>query len=519
MRLPDSLLRAYENKHKELARRLGQQHWQDLPMPVDIARKVFEPDGILLGTVDGQPLRVPPEMIMRHSLFLGASGGGKTRYLGVIIEALLAKALVRGETNLPLALWLIDPKSETARQAKVQIADAYRQATPAQRELLREVVFSFELGRDAVTPSPLRTPDGLTNEYHALIEVDAISRAHGRWPEGVQFLLGETLKALLELEWPLNVPIIDRLLRDDTFRRSVTQRLRDRHLQHFFWELHVPKPTIDALIRRLSSLMSFRQVRASLGSLPHTSARTPSTKVQLIDTGAGATIPPSISLSMGSRHVADATLTARRRDGSERLLLAVDELPAVLGDGNDSITEVVETGLRVLRSAGTAMVCIAQSLDALPKSVVQTLETNSQNVVVFQSRRETADLLAPHVVRPANLPEREHRRLLEREIESLPPQHGYIWMKGQSGVRFRAADFFLPSERGGPSDDELLDLFRSEIAPRSTRPIIEIEREVAEWEATVLLEHGVSVVARDTRPEGSIREILEGFDEDPEEPV
>jgi len=166
-------------------------------------------NGILLGYAGSQPVTVPLEDLIAHSICTGSSGAGKTIFDCIVIEALLQHGLPFG---------VIDPKGELFDRA-LYLSAAYGQ-------LHRTVIIDFG-NRTAISPYNILAPWGDDFDFfiHSRLETlkellpgrDKLSlRATGA--------LKECLVLLAESSHP--IPDLLRVLEDASLRARLVRASR-----------------------------------------------------------------------------------------------------------------------------------------------------------------------------------------------------------------------------------------------------------------------------------------------------
>jgi hypothetical protein len=183
-----------------------------------------------------------------------------------------------------------------------------------------------------------------------------------------------------------------------------------------------------------------------------------------------------------------------RRDPRRPLWFVLEELLLLLADSPE-IVDILNTALRVTRSAGVSLKLISQSLiPQLPRAVVENILLNTHIWSIFGTRPDEADLLYPNVLR--DLADRrsdsERKRAFVAEMQALPRQHFYLFVKGHPAMRCRTPDIVHPTVSTRRSKDELLEIFDSKIAPTSMITFEHAARLIAQWERDIVGEEQVA---------------------------
>ncbi|HEX6641815.1 MAG TPA: hypothetical protein VF215_11920, partial [Thermoanaerobaculia bacterium] len=100
-----------------------------------------------------------------------------------------------------------------------------------------------------------------------------------------------------------------------------------------------------------------------------------------------------------------------------------------------------------------------------------------------------AQIFYPHVVYDGDDPrsETERQREFQREMQSLPRQHYQLLVKGHAALPLRAPTVPDPATVAGVDDEEeLLEVFAREFAPRSMVPVTRAAELIAEWERDIV---------------------------------
>jgi hypothetical protein len=171
-------------------------------------------------------------------------------------------------------------------------------------------------------------------------------------------------------------------------------------------------------------------------------------------------------------------------------LLVIEELPVLLRE-KSALGEFILEASRTLRWKGLSLLAVAQDpANALPPEMLRTLLLNLRWIASFECTKEEAAWFYPHLpVRAADakLPEGERRQRWLKQAMTLPRRSFAFLAKGEPAVLLKAID--VPETSAlvpGRGEEELLDVFRREIASTSMVSIHRAEAMLAAWEAEVL---------------------------------
>jgi hypothetical protein len=458
-----------------------------------VARELgVERGGCPFGTLgrDAMNVRLPDDTALASSLVIGASGSGKTRFILNLLQTAVARSLDRHDA-LEVELELVDPKQETFDLLAQHLAAMWLTADASTRERIASAVRVIDWSREAVTPfAPFdNLASEVSNTYLAYLRTDvAIQAGEHSYSGALRQAFFMLACVLVERRFPPNYRFAMRFLDDGSYRRRILEDVADADVRAFFGETKhtLPKQTRDALLRRIQSDMSFPEVRLSVGippaDLDRLLPRRP-TPIVLGNYGSSMTLPLAKGKERASYRLIDVLLSAPRRDPRRRGLLVIEESPMLLSEANELTAALMEAA-RTLRSVGMGVLFAAQDFaNALPSQIVRTLMLNSRWWAVFQSREE-AEWIYPHLITPATATaEAERHREFVRSVQNLRRQHFYLYVKGHRALPLRAPDVADPATR---SAEELRNVFRREIASRSTIAAKTAADLIAKWETEVV---------------------------------
>lgn len=471
------------------------QAGETMPLSEAVARVNDGATSAVFVAADGSPFGIGEDEHVQM-LINGPPNVGKTSLVhSLLCEKILAAALrsVRiaqsrgiGLDVVPLDLEILalDPK-EDAQLLKARIAALYRRASDDIRRVLRGAFARQEaIGEEtSIRPITRRWP-GVSVEIQADVQASTIAQTDpSDWSEGMRHMLYQTLRLIIYRGDPADELHITRLLRDETYRRSLLIAGVPPELAYYFAHLkdHVAPQTVVALIRRLQKLFSFRHVRAMLGLVPADAAVAGGKprRVTIVDVGVRTALPPSVRIAQANTVITELGLTAGNRDRSVWLVAFIEEALWLLSKDSALLARFIDQ-IRVMRSARVACWIALQRLESLPASTVEELLENAGAVVSFRSGGALVDALFRHLhIAPSDLRRDADRRVaFQREMESLPPQEVVVWRKSAPAVRARVRT--APGLDGVP-EAELVQQFNEELAPGTTMSLDEAERRIAAW--------------------------------------
>ncbi len=456
------------------------------------------PSLLAFGAAPDQDLvRVDRRIAFMSALVIGATGSGKTRFLiGLLLECMREGLAISEGSRNPAEFELLDPKGETFTLLAEYLAALWLQSDARGRERIAEAVSVIEWSRDAVTPfAPLDNASGqVSNSYFAFLKTDvAIQTSPQQFSESLRQAYFMLNRLLVDRRYPPNYRFTAKLFDEEKFRRRVLEAVSDADVREYFLSLDhtVPRQTREALLRRIHSDMSFPEVRLSIGIAPDDLDRILPKRRPSIVIGnyrSALALPLAKAKERASYRLIDLLLAAPRRDTSRPELVVIEESPMLLA-GSSELTEPLCEAARTLRSVGVGLWFVAQDFaNALPGTMVRTLQLNTRWWSVFQSREE-ADWIYPHAVIDSGdreISDRERRRVFARRMQGLARQHFYLLVKGFPALPLVAVAVDDPKDVAGRSSEELREIFAREIASRSRIPAATAADLIARWEAKVV---------------------------------
>jgi hypothetical protein len=501
MKLVNWFLKTTETKSRDAALEYERSRYAGLVSADDARRQALEAlagsPAMWLGTLtSGEELHVATEIMDRHNLIEGATGSGKTRVILGRLRQRMQLGLADG-----FACELADPKGETYTEAKKHLAAWWLASDDPTRNAIQQAVHVIDWTSDRITPTaPFDNSDGaITDAYAAELHTRVtIEASEATYSDSLRQLLFMWSYLLIDLRYPANFNFALRFFRDATYRGHVLARTKSPDVRQFFSALSqlTANQTVDAFLRRLWGEQAFPEYRCATGVPPAKLDQLNLPKHPrwiLANFGTSNAQPPSLGHARFRWHVVRRLFAALRRNERTALWEMFEELQLLLG-GSPEVTEILMTGLRVLRSFNVSLTLCAQSLSGmLPRPVVENILLNTSHWTMLQSRPDDAELLLPHILHdPADRRSNSERREeFLRLMASLPRQHFCFLAKGQPALFGRAPDVVDPAVEVQRPEQELLEIFDRDIAPHSMIPLDLAQRLIAEWENEIVTQQQV----------------------------
>lgn len=460
----------------------------------EIARDIGATDVAPVFRCGTTRFRLRPDIEHRHGGVLGATGYGKSvavqeLLLGVITRKLRsADPSATGRGRLGVEVLVVDIKDDIPRLAR-SLARIYATSSRPIQLLLERSVTMIEWQRHAVACQPLVVPrEGVSNAYLAFLLADVIAlTSEDAYSDSMRLVLVQLLRLFLDLGYPMDFAAATAVLTNSVYRAQLIGDSRvPRDLRDYFGNLErlVAPQTVAAFLRRLTTLMSFPELTASI-CLPPSAAPAPR-PITLANCGTNSLLPRSLGIARAVAIIIDLVLDAGRRDPSVPLVAVIEELLSLLRNA-PSVQPWFLDGLRLLRASGTSLWWAAQSLNGLPASAVEEIKNNLGWMLAFQSRGDVAETLFPHVKHDVRdrRGDHERRRDFTGEVENLPRQHAILWAKSAPAIHVTTLDAPEPSAASGIPAGELDAIFAG-MSAGSTMPLASAEKIIEAWRAAHL---------------------------------
>ena len=469
----------------------------------DALRRLDRAPSITIGKLrpSGESIRLAEETALMHAIILGSTGSGKSRFIIHFLLEQLARAMrgrAAGERELAFETEVLDPKGETASLLRLYIAALWLGADEETRSVLAESIYTIDWTREYVTPgAPYDNREQVVSDaYRAHLLADVTLQASRQtYSEPLKQLLFLWSWLLIDLRFPANVAFAEKFFREESYRQRMLEKVSSSEVRQYFGALEtvVARATKEAFLRRIHAELSFPENKYAIGIPPENlDGLLRPTEAQLIIGNYGATnvLPQSLGLSRATWRAITILLDAPRRRRRAQKALVFEEL-ALLLSASTELLEILNTSLRTLRSVRVGLIAASQDLaSALPKQAVRNIILNTFWTATFQSRRDEAELIYPHVIfESSNLrsPADRHRGFLT-EIENMPRQDFWLWVKGgYPALPARSLDLPDPAVfAGGRSEEELAKVYEKNIARRSMLTTRAAAEYIAAWEARVV---------------------------------
>lgn len=455
---------------------------------------------------DGTPIDMDEAVALAHAIVVGSTGSGKTRFLIALLLGQIKRALAAsraGARDLRIEAEVIDPKGETAQLLMPYLATLWLAADDEKREVLASAVYTIDWTRDYITPSAPydNRAQVVSDAYLAHLLTDVTIEASKQdYSETLRQVLYMWTWLLIDLRFPPNFAFAKRFFRDAAYRKTILAKVASAEVREYFhsFESVIARQTQDAFLRRLQRDLSFPENRYAIGVPPenldglHSAA---DARIVIGNYGCSNVLPLSLGLSRATWHAIRVLLDAPRRRGRTQKTLVFEEL-ALLLSASTELMEILMTGLRTLRSVRVGLLLASQDLaSSLPKNAVRNIILNTRWSATFQSRRDEAELLFPHVVVDSTdrrSPAERHRDFL-RDVETMPRQEFWLTVKGGfPALPARSIDLPDPCAfANGRSDEDLTEIFHREIGRRSMLSTFQAAEYIAAWEARVVTKEEV----------------------------
>jgi len=474
----------------------------------------------------GEAIKVEEGIALAHAIVVGSTGSGKTRFLmGFLLEQ-IKRGLAGQHRNggeLEFEAEVIDPKGETAQLLQPYLAALWLAADDATREALASSVYTIDWTRDFITPSAPydNRAQVVSDAYRAHLLSDVtIEASKQTYTDTLRQVLFMWTWLLIDLRFPPNFAFAERFFRDAAYRKGTLAKVGSSDVRQYFaaMETVVARQTQEAFLRRLQTDLSFPENRFAIGVPPENLdglQRAEDARLVIGNFGCSNVLPLSLGLSRATWRAIGVLLDAPRRRRRTKKTIVFEEL-ALLLSASTELMEILMTSLRTLRSVGVGLLLASQDLaSSLPKNAVRNIVLNTRWSATFQSRRDEAEMLFPHVVFDATdqrTPAERHRVFL-RDIETMPRQEFWLTVKGgYPALPARSLDLPDPSAFAkGESDDELTAVFHREIGRRSMLSTTQAAEYIAAWEARVVgrAEIGTAKNNPDQQTAHSLQDLLQ----------
>lgn len=212
--------------------------------------RLTDGDGVRIGTNEhhgeGRAVYLSDEDRVRHCLFVGASGTGKS----TLLFNLAREAIERGE-----GLTLIEPHGD--------LADRVLAAVPPARR--SDVILLDPADGEHVVPfNPLSASSDAERSVIASDMVAVFRRLSSAWGDQLNSVLSNALLAFLENDRGGTLHDVRRFLIEPKFREEVLRTVRDPDIE-YYWKSAFPllsgNKSVGPIITRLDSFLGWKPIR------------------------------------------------------------------------------------------------------------------------------------------------------------------------------------------------------------------------------------------------------------------
>ena len=418
-------------------------------------------------TLWGEQVTVPLEEIIRaYGLITGGTGSGKTMF-GLTILKSLIDLLPYGSTN---GIGVIDAKGDLYRGALYllwQRLQHLAQSDPKACESLRERVVIYDFSsRDPVSSYNIlaRWPE-VEADYFALNRADLLLDL---LPGRDTLSLGGTavLHKLLLLLSEFNLPVtyMSEVLHDESLRQRLVAQSQNDLLKRYFDRQFArePKPTIEAIARRMEALFASEGVRLALSGTTAPDFRQFQDAGRLVLVNVfGETISRSVRRLLQGLVLSDIRASVFTRKRKERAFLwCCDEAQNFFA--TEKLREHMADLLSMSRSFGTYFLYLTQNMSTAVQDprITKVLTTNMRWSFSMRGDPSDCSFLKPVLPVTGRKPRprtdpfsevtfyslAEERAMALDEIAELSDRVGWFWIKARSAepLKIRTQELTIP---------------------------------------------------------------------------
>jgi hypothetical protein len=423
---------------------------------------------VTLGTAGDQPVKVPLDQTARSfGLITGGTGSGKTMVGLKILEALIGLA----PYDDSIGAGIIDPKSDLFCGGLFLLGrrlEYLARHDPEAHRILRERIFiyDFSLSDPIASYNLLVRPADADAGYFAATRADLLFDLLPG-PDRLSLVGSAVLEKLLLLlsEFSLPITYVDEILRDVSLRQRLVTECRNESVKTYFSRqfLSVPKPTLDAVARRMAALFTSEAVRLSLcgTTAPDFTAHQDAGGRFVFMNCFGESIARSVRRTLQGMALVDAARSVYARQRKDRpFIYLLDEAQNFFA--TEKLRETMAELLATSRSFGTHFLLLTQNASTAVQDprLLKGLTTNIR--WSFSMRSDPADcaFLKPALPVTGRRPRprtdpfaeeayfsmAEERALVHDEIAALPDRVGWWWPRSRSreAIKIRTADLAMP---------------------------------------------------------------------------
>lgn len=386
-----------------------------------------------------------------HSFISGGSGGGKSRFVALICDALL-------KCTVKIAFGLLDPKSETFLNVLYLFAQLAEQLPPplAAALLDRLIIIDLSLANPLCEYNFAKLWDGADLDYFVASRMETLQELLPR-DQGFS-LRGEIIvRHLLKLLAECQVPFawINKVIDDEALRNRLLERVKDSEtIDYFKYRFaNESKLTIAAVQSRFSSFMSRESIRLALSGNDAPDFRRYQDEGKIVLINCPSRILQQLILS-------DIRNSVYVRRNQQSYLWVLEEAQNFFRTAQ--MRENFDELLRQARSFGTFFCVVSQNISSAVRdaSLLQNLITNTRWSFSLRGAPSDAMFLRDSLPVTGRMPkpslnpfkEQEFYSLSEEranrlaEIAHLPDRTGWFWVRSLSPepILMSTADLDLP---------------------------------------------------------------------------
>lgn len=435
---------------------------------VEHVRDVNTPS-LMLGTArDAGGHAVPVHYALKDlfgfGVVQGGQGTGKTFLQAHILAACLAHGLPVGCFDFKEGL------HELALQWCGAIA--YRMDAAARQAFIKRLHIVNPFGATLAPFNVCHVPPGTSRKAQAYDITDVLSRMDDH---GLSTSMGLALRhlILLLMEHDLSLVEAPQILQDPVLRKVLVERSTDAEVKTFFHQTyeHLPRPSIDALLRRLTDLLFFDPLRLMLGADTCTDYK------GIFDRGdplfgflgKGPDIPEEFMQLFGTLHLQFLFKAAYATRGGARqpYQLVLDEFFHLL---SPSLSTRFERGLDSLRSFGIFFTLIMHQFGQISPNLRRAILTHCYLAFIFRSEPDNArhfgrflpdvdpDYARAQFDKTGEFPSPKEMQARQSEhLERLPARHFFLndRRRPYRAIRIAGCDIQAPHKAVGLSERAL----------------------------------------------------------------
>lgn len=396
-----------------------------------------------------QEIRIPPEILLKHSFLAGTTGSGKT---STLLAMMLDMVEARRRNPQAAGFTFLDPHGGAIRMLLSHIPAA-----------MHDIVHIIPLGQTE-RPRGLNCFQGERMDAES-VTGEFVSTLQQLFPGSrprAEHYLRNALLSLMHCP-PQTVLGISHILLNEAFRSKIIPRL-DQHIRHFwtgeFAQIKNVSEHLGPILNKLGALTTYPSSRRMLGQL---NSYYPTRKIMdegrivLID---GSGCVPDLLKVISSLFLIDYHFACRKRPqhAARPHFFAADEIHLFA-------TGIIEKILAEDRKFGLSLVLATQYLSQLPENIYQAIMGNVGTMILLQLGGPDADRIA-RWLKPG---------ISATDLMNLPQLDAIVRTKGEGGHVHHFTMKNNPIREGNPA---LVTQAWAISDARDGRPIDEVEQEI-----------------------------------------